>query len=269
MATTRVTRLAITRPPTAALARCVLTYRKREPVDVDLAIDQHSRYERALESLGCTVLRLPLAPDLPDAVFVEDAAVVLGDVAVVGRSAEPSRRAELPDVVRALEPYCDLLWIREPGTLDGGDVLAHGRTLLVGRSSRTNDQGVAQLREPAESAGYRVQVLAVDRCLHLRTALSSVGEGTLLVNPDWIDASDLDAAEVIAVDRAEPWGANALRIGSTVIHPDSSRATRRLLEQSGIDVRPVPFSELEKAEAGVTCCSLIIEPSASEAATAR
>jgi len=252
-------RIALTRPPTDALAQCALTFRTREPIDLQLALLQHRAYEATLEALGCTLIRLPPAPHLPDAVFVEDTAVVLEGIAVIARPGIASRRAETTDVAGALAPYRPLHAIEAPGTLEGGDVIVWDHTVMVGRSTRTNDDGIAQLERFVASAGYRLRTVDVAGCLHLRTAACLVAEHTVLVNPDWVDTRAFHELEIINVDPAEPWAANALRIGGTVVHAAGRERTRQILERRGIAVRPVPNTELEKAEAGVTCCSLVFE----------
>lgn len=252
-------RIALTRPPTDAIAQCALTFRAREPIDVALALHQHHAYEAALESLGCTLVRMAPAPHLPDAVFVEDTAIVLDEIAVITRPGIASRREETTEVASALAAYRPLHAIEAPGTLEGGDVIVCDRTLMVGRSARTNDDGIAQLERIVAAAGYQLRPVVVEGCLHLRTAACLVAERTVLVNPEWVDVRAFQGLDVITIDPREPWAANALRIGDTVIHATGGERTRRILERHGIDVHPVANSELEKAEAGVTCCSLVFE----------
>src|SRR4249919_2094932 len=140
---------AITRGVSPAFADCQLTHLVREPIDFGRAAAQHAAYENALERLGCEVDRIAGSPDLPDCVFVEDAAVVLDEVAVLMRPGAESRRAEVPAVAKALIPYRPILSLEAPGTMDGGDVMVVGRAIFVGASSRTNPAGIDQLREIA------------------------------------------------------------------------------------------------------------------------
>ncbi len=253
-------RIAVTRPVSPSLASCELSHLAREPIDVALAGEQHRAYEERLRELGCTVVPLPGEPGLPDAVFVEDCAVVLEDVAVITRPGAESRRAETASVARALEPYRRIVRLEPPATLDGGDVLRVGGTLYVGRSRRTNAAGVAQLARTVAPLGVRVVTVAVTGCLHLKSAVTLVAPGVLLVQPAWLSPDELaPALERILVDPEEPFAANALLVGGAVIHPAAFPRTRRRLETRGIDVRPVDVSELAKAEGAVTCCSLVFE----------
>lgn len=249
---------ALTRPVSRSISRCELTHLAREPIDYDAAAREHDLYERALEELGCAVRRLPAAHDRPDAVFVEDAAVVLDEVAVLARPGAPSRRGEVSSVAEALAPLREIVRIEAPGTLDGGDVLVLGRTVYVGRSERTDDAGIEQMGRLLADAGYSVRAVPVRGCLHLKTAVTALSGDLLLLNPDWVPADAFAGVRLLEVDPAEPFAANALRLGDTLIHAAEHRATRRRIEAAGLRVYPVEMRELAKAEAGVTCCSLVL-----------
>jgi dimethylargininase len=195
---------------------------------------------------------------LPDSVFVEDTAVVLEELAVIMRPGAETRRAETASVAEVLAGYRRLYRIESPGTMDGGDVLRVGRMLYVGLSSRSNAAGVDQLRSIVSAYGYEVRGLAVEGCLHLKSAVTQVGADTLLINRAWVDASAFEGMELVDVAPGEPMGANALLVGETVVYPQAYTETRRRLEERGIRVEVVDVSELRKAEGGVTCCSLIL-----------
>jgi len=250
-------RIALTREVSPSLARCELTHLSREPIDLDRARAQHRAYEDVLRSVGCEVRRLPPEPGMPDAVFVEDTAVVLDEIAVMTRPGAVSRRDEVPSVAEALAPHRDLFHIEPPGTLDGGDVLVVGRSVLVGLSSRSNEDGVSQLAAALAPHGYRVRSSTVEACLHLKTAVTRVGPSMVLLNPGWVDARAMGALERVEVDPAEPWAANALEVGAAVLYPAAFPRTRDRLLRRGLEVREVDVSELAKAEGGVTCCSLV------------
>ncbi len=252
-----MTLIALTRGISPAITRCELTHLAREPVDLAAARAQHAAYERCLAELGCDVRRVDSAENFPDGVFIEDTAVVLDEVAVVTRPGAESRRAETAAVAEALATFRPLLHISAPGTLDGGDVLRVGRTLFVGRSARTNEAGIAQLGELVAPYGYAVRAVPVRGCLHLKTAVTAVRDDLLLLNPAWADAVDFPGFDVVEVDPAEPFAANALLIGDCVVYPAEHPRTRERLERRGIDVRTVPAGELAKAEGGVTCSSLV------------
>lgn len=249
--------IALVRDVSSTIAHCELTHLAREPIDPDRAAAQHRAYVAALEQLGCELHWLAPEPALPDAVFVEDTAVVVDEVAVVTRPGAPSRRPETASVAAALAPYRPVATIDAPGTLDGGDVLQLGRTVFVGRSDRTNEAGIAQLARHLGAFGYDVRSVETHGCLHLKSAITEVADGMLLANPAWI-APGVFPGQVIPVDPAEPYAANALRVEGMVIYAAAWSRTRRRLERCGVRVLPVDVSELAKAEAGVTCCSLIL-----------
>jgi dimethylargininase len=228
---------------------------------VGLATRQHRRYAELLGELGCEVRKIPPAPELPDAVFVEDTAIVLDEIAVITRPGAVSRRPETEAVAAALAPHRTLASILAPGTLDGGDVLRTGRTLYVGMSGRSNAEGAAQLARLTEPYGYSVRPVALTGCLHLKSAVTEVGDGALLYNPAWINRRPFDGLNLIEVDPLEPHGANALRVGMTVVHAAAWERTRGRLERSGVCTVAIDASELAKAEAGVTCCSLLLRNS--------
>jgi len=250
--------VALTREVSPRIAEAELTFLARQPIDVARAREQHRAYEAALVSLGAAIERLPPLPAAPDGVFVEDAAVVLEEVAVVTRPGAGSRRPEVDSIAAALAAHRRVLRIEPPGTLDGGDVLLAGRTLFVGRSRRTNEAGMEQLRALTASLGYRVEPVPVRGCLHLKSAAALIAPGTVLLNPAWIDSTPFQGMQLVEVDAAEPHGANALLLGETVLYPSVYPLTRARLETLGIRVQTVDLSELAKAEGAVTCCSLII-----------
>jgi dimethylargininase len=249
---------AITRAVSPALVLCELTHLAREPIDVARAAAQHAVYERRLEALGCTVVSLPAEPDLPDSVFVEDTAVVVDELAVITRPGAASRRKEAAAVARALARYRPLAEIAAPGTLDGGDALRLGRRVLVGRSGRSNDEGIEQLAALLHPHGYTVESLPVTGCLHLKSAVTQVAADAVAVNPAWVDPAAFSGWRVIAVDPGEPYAANALLIGDTAIYPAAFPLTAARLVAAGVRLTTLDVSELAKAEGAVTCCSIVL-----------
>jgi dimethylargininase len=253
--------IAVTRAVSSTLAQCELTHRPRDPINVSNAITEHACYEEALRSLGATVVRAPPEPDLPDAVFVEDTALALDEVAVITRPGAPTRRREVESMAKTLSAYKPLLRIQSPGTLDGGDVLRVGRKLYVGLSSRTNHEGVSQLEALLNKWDYDVIRVQVTGCLHLKSAVTQVGEDLLLINPLFVRPECFAPIETISVAPAEAHGANALWISraGAVIYATHYPETAERLHGAGVRVVTVPSTELAKAEGGVTCCSVLFE----------
>ncbi len=251
-------RIAITREVSPAIVRCQLTFLPREPIDLGRAAAQHENYRLALADLGCRVKSLPAEPDLPDSVFVEDTAVVLDELAVVARPGAAARRDEVPPIARLLAEHRPVAAIEEPGTLDGGDVLVLDRNVYVGLSSRTNREGIGQLRARLAPLGYPVEEVPVTRCLHLKSAVTQVAPGAVLLDPAWVDRSAFDRYRIVETDPGEPHAANALLVGDAVIYPAAFPRTAERLERARIRLVTVDVSELAKAEGAVTCCSLIL-----------
>ena len=252
-------RVALTREVSASFPRCELTHLPRVPIEVDLARRQHAAYEDALAAAGYRVERLPADDDLADSVFIEDIAMVFDELAVVTRPGAASRRRERPAVAAALEAYRPLKAIEAPGTLDGGDVLRMGRRVYVGASSRTSVDAMLQLQQILAPYGYTVCQVAVAGCLHLKSAVTVIGEEVLLVNPDRVPAAAFGAAECIAVDPAEPMAANALHLWDRIIFPAAFPRTADRLARRGFTLVTVDASELAKAEGAVTCCSIVFD----------
>jgi len=219
---------------------------------------QHRAYERCLADAGCTVVRLDAGPEMADSVFIEDTAIVTDELAVITRPGAESRRAETAAVSEALKAFRELAFIEEPGLIDGGDVLRVGGRLWAGLSSRTNEEGVAQLAAHLQPFGCLVKPVTLNDCLHLKTAVTYAGDNVMLINPAWVDASYFDEFDVIEVDPREPFAANVLHVGSTTLCASASPHTRERLESRGIHTRAIDASELAKAEGGLSCCSLIL-----------
>jgi dimethylargininase len=245
--------IAVTRDVSPAVARCELTHLARTPIDQGRAVAQHAAYRALLASLGCELVDVAGDAAHPDCVFIEDTAVVLDDLAVITRPGAESRRGEVDAVASVLTRYRPIVRIEAPGTIDGGDVLVLGERIFVGRTSRTNDEGIAQLRV---LTGREVIPIEVRGALHLKTAVTRVAPDALLVNRAWIDAAPFAGWRMIDVDPSEPFAANALLAGQTIVYPAAFPRTRARL--AGLDVRTVDADELAKAEGGVTCCSLLV-----------
>jgi dimethylargininase len=249
---------ALTRLPSATLAQCELSFLDRDPINVDRARRQHSTYRSALRAAGATVVVLPALDELPDAVFVEDTAVVVDELAVVATMGAASRRPESDPMAATLARYRPVHRLAEPATLDGGDVLRVDRTLFVGLTPRTNAAAVDQLLALLAPLGYRVVGVPVTACLHLKSACSLAAPRTVLVNPAWASPDLFDGFDVLTVDPDEPAAGNVLAVGDRVLVPASAPRTLARLRAEGLHAEPIDVSELQKAEAGVTCMSVLI-----------
>ena len=248
---------AITRAVSPALAQCELTFVERQPIDLAKAQAQHTAYEHLLAKLGIRVHSLAAEPALPDSMFVEDPAIVVDELAVILPLGTKSRQPEAESLAKALSPIRELHYVAAPAAIEGGDVLRIDRTLYVGQTTRTNAEGVRQLAAIIAPHQYNVVPVPVTGCLHLKSAVTYLGRNTLLANRDWFDTTPFTGFQWIDVDLAEPHAANALAIADTVIFPASFPKTRARIEAAGFHVTPLDISELQKAESGLTCSSLI------------
>jgi dimethylargininase len=258
--------IAITRGVSPALARCLLTFKSREPIDLERAIAQHRAYQDLLRDLGLDVNEIEADPELPDCCFIEDTAIVLDEVAVVTCPGAPSRRPETEVVAAALAPHRRLVRMTAPDHADGGDVLVVGRRIFAGLSRRTGPAGVTALAEAVRPSGYSVTPVRVHGCLHLKSAITAASDQTLLVNPDWIDLSVFRGFDLLEVAPEEADAANVLRVGRTLVAAAGFPRTADRLRARGFDVTTVDISEFQKAEGGVTCKSLLLDVAAKDGA---
>lgn len=249
---------AFTRAVSPRLAECQLTHLDRVPIDAARAAAQHAAYEDALRNAGFAIVRLPDLPDDPDAVFVEDTAILLGEHAIITRPGAASRLGEASSTADGLAPYFTLHQVAH-GYVDGGDVLRIGRRLYVGLSTRTDLAGIAALAAIAGPLGFEVRQAQLRDCLHLKTAATLASPGLLLFNPHAVDPTQFTSVETITTDPAEPAAANVVLAGENVIMPAGNPRAAAILRDRGLAVTEVDVSELQKAEAGVTCMSLIDE----------
>lgn len=251
---------ALVRAPADSIASCELSYLARVPIDLELARRQHMTYVHVLAELGCQIEWLPELPEHPDGVFVEDTAVLVPELAVLTSPGVASRRGELGSVASALAAHGRTVAVRPPAALEGGDVLRIGRALYVGTSARSNAAGVAELTAALAPFDYEVRAVAMQGCLHLKSAATFIAPDLLLVNPDWVDAAAFAVGRVMNVAAGEEFGANTLTVSGTTLVSADFPLTRGRLEQAGVRTRALDVSELHKAEAALTCLSVLIEP---------
>lgn len=248
---------ALTRGVSSRIAECELTFIDRQPIDFDRAVQQHQQYRQLLRSLGVNVLQIPADNDCPDCCFLEDTALVLDELAVVTRPGSEARRQEVGGVATVIKQHRDVVQIEAPATLEAGDVLRVGRDLFVGVTSRTDREGIEALRKHVEPCGYKVHSVVVPGALHLKSVCTVVDDHTILADPTRIDISPFSGYETLEVPAQEWMAANVLLVNGTVCMHSEFPKTARLLQQRGFDVRTVDISEFLKAEAGLTCMSVI------------
>ena len=183
---------ALVRRPGPRLAEGLVTHIERTQVDVDLAQRQWEAYVAALGEAGWQAIEVDQAPDCPDVVFIEDAVVVYGPIAVVTRPGADERKPEVEAAERAVRALgYEVRRIEAPGTLDGGDVLKFGGTVWVGQGGRTNAEGLRQLREHLADQGAEVIGVPLTKVLHLKSAVTALPDGTVIGYEPLVDDPDV------------------------------------------------------------------------------
>jgi len=251
--------IALLNRPTLALEQCELTFIGREPIQFETAIRQHAAYAEAIQRAGVQVKIFEANQTSPDAVFVEDVAVILDEVAIMTSMGSPSRRNEIPGMAEIIMGFRKVRHISLPATIEGGDVLKVGKTLYVGETSRTNGAGITALGDIVRPYGYCVVPVKVHGCLHLKTCITALNDDLFIRNPAWLDSSPFEDFTLIDVAENEPWGANVLRIGDNLLVNAALPHSADLIESLGFKTERVDISEFSKAEAGLTCMSLIFK----------
>jgi dimethylargininase len=248
-------RYVLVRRPAESLADGIVTHVERSTVDLDLAEEQWEAYLAALTGAGWEPVEVAVADELPDSVFIEDAVVMFGALAVIGSPGAESRVGELDAVEASVRSLgLETVRIERPGTLDGGDVLKIDTTVYVGRGGRTNSDGIRQLRKILAPRGYSVVAVPVTKALHLKSTVTALPDGTVIGYRPLVD-------DPFVYDRflevPEPSGAHVVVLADdTVLVAASAPESARLIEGLGYRVISVDISEFEKLEGCVTCLSV-------------
>jgi dimethylargininase len=228
-------------------------------IDYRKASRQRCDYLERLMRAGLRVVSILVDPILPLAVFVEDAAVVVDEVAVMTRQGASARRAESETVSPTLAYYRPLVFMKPPATLDGGDVIRVDRTLFVGVSKRTNVEGVTQLRDILQPYGYEVKAVKVYQGSHLKSGCAYLGRESMLINRAKVEAAPFAGFNIIDVPGSESEAGNALLIGDRLFLPSTFTETQKHLQRQGFDTQTIDISEFQKAGGGLTCMSIIFQ----------
>jgi dimethylargininase len=252
------TLIALTRDVSPRITECEITFIDRQLIDYPRAVKQHSLYQELLRNLGAKVIVLPSDEQCPDCCFLEDTALVLDEVAVVTRPGSEARRREVKGVAPAVMKFREVVRIDAPGFLEAGDVLRLGRKLFVGMSTRTNQQGIEMLRAAVQPYGYEVAGIPMKGVLHLKSVCTALDDHTVLADKRYFDPAAFSKYQMIEVPGEESIAANVLRINGVVCMHAGFRRTADLLTNMGFDIRTVDISEFLKAEAGLTCMSIIL-----------
>ena len=250
---------AIVRPPCAHFAAGLTSVDLGRP-NLERALRQHQAYCEALESCGLEVIQLSPNEKHPDSTFIEDTAILTARGAIITRPGAESRRGEIDAIEPVLRRYYkDLHWIREPGTVDGGDVCQAGEHFFIGVSNRTNEEGANQLAGWLDSLGYSsslIDIRSLSNILHLKSGLAYLGEKHILVIADLFDEDELCGYELSCMYSPEAYAVNCLSLNGKVLVAAGFDNTQKHLEQMGYQTIALEMSEFEKMDGGLSCLSL-------------
>jgi dimethylargininase len=250
-------RRALVRPISVTFADAITMRPKSAPIEVALARQQHHAYVDALSRAGAEIVQLAAEDEFPDGCFVEDCALIADGVALITRPGAPSRRGEVESVRRALERVLRVELTEAPATLDGGDCMRVGKRIFVGRSQRTNEAGIARVREVFAPLGYHVIAIPLHDVLHLKCVCSPLDDETILLADGTLPRELFAGVGVLPVPSHEECAANAVAIGRTVLVADGHPETARVVARHGLEVLAVETSEIRKADGALTCLSLL------------
>jgi dimethylargininase len=251
---------AITRKPGESFAEGITSANLGKP-HLELALDQHAAYRQALERCGLRVTTFEADERFPDSTFVEDTAILTPQMAVITRPGADSRKGEVDAVRAALEAhYQDVRSIEAPGTVDGGDICQAGDHFFIGVSARTNPEGARQLAGHLQAAGFttsEIDIRSTAGLLHLKSGLTYLGNGTLLVINDLASQPAFAGYRVLQVPlESENYAANCIRVNDFVLFAAGFPQTAAMLAAEGFDLMLLDMSEFRKMDGGPSCLSL-------------
>ncbi|MFC1853164.1 dimethylarginine dimethylaminohydrolase family protein [candidate division CSSED10-310 bacterium] len=246
---------AITRKPGRNCDRGLTTAQLGDP-DYELLLLQHQTYLKTLQSAVLEVITLPELPAFPDAYFVEDTAVVIPEIAIITIPGAASRKGEEVEMEAVLAKYRRTVRIKEPGTVDGGDVLQAGSHFFIGVSERTNNEGAHQLGHILNEYQYSWTIVPVQTGLHLKSSVNYLGQNTLALTANYAGRAEFKTYNTIIVAESEEYAANILLLNDRLIMPAGFPETRKKLAALHRDVVELELSEIRKMDGGLTCLSL-------------
>ncbi|MCR4673036.1 MAG: N(G),N(G)-dimethylarginine dimethylaminohydrolase [Lachnospiraceae bacterium] len=249
----------IVRTPCPAVINGITSAPELGKPNYEKALRQHEAYIEALKKCGVTVTVLPADDDFPDSCFVEDAAVITRCGTVITNPGASSRKGEQDRIlptIRSFFPEESIARIESPGTLEGGDVMMVGDRFYVGRSARTNAEGIRQFKAILAGWGLKGIEVPLKKVLHLKTGVNYIEQGNLLVSGEFIENPLFSDFHKILIPEEEAYAANCIWVNGTVIVPEGYPAVRQAIEKAGYPVLTVDTSEFRKIDGGLSCLSL-------------
>ena len=249
----------IVRRPCKAMTQGITSAPELGIPDYELALKQHDAYIEALKSCGVDVSVLPADEEFPDSCFVEDPAVLTAKCAIITNPGAPARNRETQAMIPVIQQFYEddrIEFIQSPGTLEGGDVMMVGNHFYVGRSNRTNEEGIRQFIGILNKYGYTGSEVPLEEVLHLKTGVNYIENNNMLVSGEFVEKPEFKTYNKIIVPEEEAYGANCIWINGTVIVPEGYPAVHDAVRRAGYQTILVDTSEYRKLDGGLSCLSL-------------
>ncbi len=250
---------AIVRRPSRSMLSGITTSSYLGKPDFDNALRQHDEYIKTLEKTGVTVEVLEAVEEYPDSCFVEDVAVLTPKGAVITNPGAPTRKGEVELIISTIKQYYDdkdIYRITNPGTVEGGDVMMVGERFYIGKSKRTNEEGIKQFTKILEGMGYSVVAVPVNKILHLKTGVDYIGNNNMLVSGEFIGMDIFESYENHIIDDNEAYAVNSLLMNDKIIVPYGFPSTLEMIQKLGYETLVCDSSEFRKIDGGLSCLSL-------------
>ena len=244
---------ALVRPPGTRFSEAISGHQQKKRIDQAKALIQHQSYVDTLKQVGGKILSLPPEDLLPDSTFVEDTAFIFGETAFLCSAKEETRRNEVESVAQELKGHLKIVNL-EP-YIDGGDILNTPQAIYIGLSKRSNERAIQSL---SQKVGKKIISVPVIKGLHLKSAVSYLGNNVLLIDPERVENTAYKSFQWIEVEEKDSYAANCLALGNRIIMPAGFPTIREKILQHGFETVEVEMSEFEKADGGVTCLSIIL-----------
>lgn len=225
--------------------------------DYTTAILQHTEYIKVLKKCGLKVKILEADKKFPDSTFIEDTAVIDKDFAVITNLGAQSRKGEENEIKNIIKEFFDnIISIKKPGTLEGGDVMKVENEYFIGISQRTNEQGADQLKEILKIHGFSCTKVRLKTFLHLKSGIAYIGDNNIVASGDLINNSLFKDYYVIKVAAEESYATNCLRVNDYVLIPKGFKKLKHSLLDLGYKILELGMSEFRKMDGGLSCLSL-------------
>ncbi len=245
---------ALVRPPGKNFKGCLSVHPQHHSVNLELALEQHKKYCQTLEDLGIDLIRLEPNDEYADSCFVEDTVVVFGNRAIITRMAKESRRGESDAIEMILSEYKKIESVKEPGYLEGGDVIHLPDSLICGITKRTNHDGASQMEHWLDTFVHRIEDLDI---MHIKSHVTFIDRAIVVCNQKYVDNPILEPFRRIVLPPSESHSANTLTVDEVVIMSARHDKTALMVKEAGFDVIQLDMSEFEKCDGALTCLSIV------------